>query len=98
MGNTYLPQIKSRKIVYFLGQIYRVFIMQSFKTLLSSKVTKLHKQNNILQNILQSMGSKAKWVSNWKQNMLYTKSWQSLYRKRISIITGLERNVNFVNF
>lgn len=31
--------------------------------------------------------NKAKLVSNWEQNMLYTKKWQILRRKGISILT-----------
>ena len=35
-------------------------------------------------------GAGAKLVSNWKQNMLYTKSKQTYCRKRVSIVTDLK--------
>ena len=33
---------------------------------------------------------RVKLVSNWKQSMLYTKSYQFLHRRKISMLTGLK--------
>ena len=35
-------------------------------------------------------GTRAKLVSNYKQNIFYTKSYQILFRKRISMLTGFK--------
>ena len=35
-------------------------------------------------------GIRVRLVSNWEQNMLYTKSLQVLHRKGISMLTGLK--------
>ena len=36
------------------------------------------------------LGIGAKFVSNWEQNILYTKTYQILHRKMISMLTGLK--------
>ena len=41
-------------------------------------------------------GIRLKLVSNWEQNMLYTKSLQVLLRKGISMLTGLK--VSYLTF
>ena len=55
---------------------------------LSEKRLKDLKILEVLSNLVR--GIAAKLVSNWEQNLLYTKSNQILFRKRLSMLTRLK--------
>ena len=45
---------------------------------------------NYSNSVFSAHGIRFKFVSNWEQSILYTKSLQVLYRKGISMLTGLK--------
>ena len=49
-------------------------------------------QRFTLFGFLKFMGPGTNLVSNWEQNMLYTKNWQILHRKRISMFADLKES------